>query len=56
MKKIKDFDKKLKEGFTKDELKILSANYGECSGCTPTTPNGACYIINGVCTWVPEIG
>lgn len=26
------------------------------NGCTPTTPNGECEVINGVCVWVPDIG
>lgn len=27
-----------------------------CSGCAHTTPNGHCSMVNGVCTWIPDLG
>jgi len=41
----------------KRDLGILSLdndNNGDtCSGCTPTTINGGCYVVNGTCQWIP---
>lgn len=40
----------------KKHVGITADDDSGCSGCTPTTKNGACYDINGVCTWVPDLG
>lgn len=51
---IKAFHERMKQGVEKGAASFLG--YSSCSPCEPTTPNGGCYEVSEVCTWIPDIG
>lgn len=51
---IKAFHERLKNGVESGGVEMLG--YPPCTGCEPTSPNGACFEVNHVCVWIEEIG
>lgn len=51
---LTEFNERIKVGVNNDAYSLLT--YTPCTGCTPTSPNGGCFEVGGVCTWIPEIG